>query len=62
MTSKNLSRNNRTYTKTTETTKAENCKKVRWQVSNWNEKAIEFYKMRGATIDEVGINCDLKIE
>jgi GNAT superfamily N-acetyltransferase len=41
--------------------KNENCKKVRWQVSNWNEKAIEFYKMRGATIDAVEINCDLKI-
>ncbi len=43
------------------TAKAENCKKVRWQVSNWNSKAIEFYKRRGATIDEVEINCDLKI-
>ncbi len=41
--------------------KNENCKKVRWQVSNWNEKAIEFYKMRGAIIDAVEINCDLKI-
>lgn len=41
--------------------KKENCKKLRWQVSNWNEKAIAFYKMRGATVDEVEINCDLKI-
>ena len=44
-----------------EIAKNENCKKVRWQVSNWNDKAIEFYKMRGAIIDEVEINCDLKI-
>ncbi len=43
------------------TAKTENCKKVRWQVSNWNEKAIAFYKMRGAAIDTVEINCDLEI-
>ncbi|PSL44180.1 diamine N-acetyltransferase [Chitinophaga niastensis] len=42
-----------------EIAKKENCKKVRWQVSNWNKKAIEFYKKRGANIDEVEINCDL---
>ncbi len=39
--------------------KAQNCKKVRWQVSKWNAHAIEFYKRMGATIDEVEINCDL---
>lgn len=37
----------------------ENCKKVRWQVSNWNSKAIAFYKTRGAVIDDVEMNCDL---
>lgn len=52
---------NKLLDKIIETAKLENCKKVRWQVSNWNEKAIEFYKMRGATIDEVEINCDLKL-
>jgi GNAT superfamily N-acetyltransferase len=41
--------------------KTKNCKKVKWQVSNWNKKAIEFYKTKGATIDEVEINCDLQI-
>ena len=45
-----------------ETAKNENCLKVRWQVSNWNNKAIEFYKKRGATIDEVEINCDLLLK
>ncbi|MCW3122781.1 MAG: family N-acetyltransferase [Flavipsychrobacter sp.] len=39
-----------------------NCKKVRWQVSNWNTKAIEFYKKQGASIDEVEINCDVVFE
>ncbi|SFP73066.1 GNAT family N-acetyltransferase [Parafilimonas terrae] len=43
------------------TAKEENCKKLRWQVSNWNKKAIEFYKMRGAVINDIEINCDLKL-
>jgi GNAT superfamily N-acetyltransferase len=42
-----------------EIAKISNCKKVRWQVSNWNQKAIEFYKYRGVVIDDVEINCDL---
>lgn len=39
--------------------KNNNCKKLRWQVSKWNENAISFYKSIGAKIDEVEINCDL---
>lgn len=39
--------------------KEENCKKVKWQVSNWNKNAIKFYKKKGAIIDDVEINCDL---
>ena len=38
---------------------AEQCKKVRWQVSHWNTDAIEFYKKMGAKIDNTEINCDL---
>ncbi len=41
--------------------KAEQCKKVRWQVSGWNVNAIEFYKKMGATVDGTDINCDLSI-
>lgn len=41
--------------------RSENCIKVRWQVSNWNTNAIEFYKKMGAEIDEVEINCDFII-
>lgn len=37
----------------------EQCIKMRWQVSKWNETAIEFYKKMGAVIDESEINCDL---
>lgn len=40
-------------------TAAENdCLKVRWQVSGWNENGIEFYKKYGATIDSTELNCD----
>ncbi|CAN5785470.1 GNAT family N-acetyltransferase [soil metagenome] len=39
--------------------KANNCKKMRWQVSNWNTDAQAFYKKLGAEIDDTEINCDL---
>ncbi|MBV5283271.1 MAG: GNAT family N-acetyltransferase [Paludibacter sp.] len=39
--------------------KAEKCKKLRWQVSEWNQPAIEFYKSLGANVDAVESNCDL---
>ena len=39
--------------------KNERCKKVKWQVSKWNQRAIDFYKSKGAEIDDVEINCDL---
>ena len=41
--------------------KSSGCRKMRWQVSNWNQHAIEFYKKLGASIDEVEINCDLEL-
>lgn len=44
-----------------ELAKGEQCKKLRWQVSNWNKNAIDFYKKMGASIDEVDINCDLDL-
>lgn len=39
--------------------KKENCKRVRWQVSDWNEPAINFYKKRGVEIDHEPCNCDV---
>jgi GNAT superfamily N-acetyltransferase len=39
--------------------KAENCKKLRWQVSEWNQPAIDFYKSLGVNVDAVESNCDL---
>ena len=35
------------------------CHKLRWQVSQWNSPAIDFYKSLGATIDNTEQNCDL---
>ena len=39
--------------------KEENCKKLHWQVSEWNQPAIGFYKSLGANVDSVESNCDL---
>ena len=44
-----------------EMAKKAQCTRLRWQVSHWNQKAITFYRNRGAVIDEVEINCDLAI-
>lgn len=35
------------------------CHKLRWQVSEWNKPAIEFYQKLGAEINHVEQNCDL---
>ena len=39
--------------------KENGCKKVRWQVSDWNTNAIDFYKSLGAEINNTERNCDL---
>jgi len=41
-----------------EIAKKENCKRVRWQVLNWNKSAIDMYRKIGANIDNEWINCD----
>ncbi len=40
----------------------ESCYKMKWQVSRWNKKAQEFYRSKGATIEDVEINCDLVLQ
>jgi GNAT superfamily N-acetyltransferase len=35
----------------------ENCKRVRWQVLNWNKTAIQMYNKSGAEIDDEWLNC-----
>lgn len=39
--------------------KQNNCKRLRWQVSEWNKSAIEFYKNLGARVDGTESNCDM---
>ncbi len=45
--------------KVIETARQTRCNKLRWQVSSWNQPAIEFYKSLGASIDSTEQNCDL---
>lgn len=44
-----------------ELAKAENCKKVKWLVSDWNKNAIDFYIKCGATISEEERVCDMSM-
>ncbi|HEY0679703.1 MAG TPA: GNAT family N-acetyltransferase [Chitinophagaceae bacterium] len=37
----------------------QNCKRVRWLVSEWNEDAIKFYEKCGVEIDREAFVCDL---
>ena len=41
--------------------KENECNKMRWQVSEWNDPAIKFYQNLGAQIDDVENNCDLTL-
>lgn len=38
------------------------CNGMRWQVSDWNEPAIAFYKSLGAEINPIERNCDLNLQ
>lgn len=42
-----------------ETARQEDCKRIRWQVLNWNKNAIELYKKLGAGIDDEWLNCTI---
>jgi GNAT superfamily N-acetyltransferase len=39
--------------------KATNCTGVMWQVLDWNEPAIDFYKKYGASLDKGWLNCNV---
>lgn len=45
-----------------EVARAEKCKRVRWQVLDWNEPAIAFYRKCGAELDGEWINCNFDEE
>ena len=40
----------------------ENCTGMMWQVLEWNEPAINFYKKYGAKLDDEWTNCTLEAE
>ncbi|MEL6534916.1 MAG: GNAT family N-acetyltransferase [Bacteroidota bacterium] len=42
--------------------KTQQCHRLKWQVSRWNENAQEFYRQLGAIIDDVEINCRLNLD
>ena len=39
--------------------KAKNAKRIKWQVLDWNQPAIDFYKKLNANFDSEWVNCDL---
>ena len=45
-----------------EVAREEECKRVRWQVLNWNLSAIQMYKNTGAEIDDEWLNCNFDID
>ncbi len=45
-----------------ETAQEEQCNWLRWQVLDWNEKAISLYKKIGANISNDHLNCDFNKE
>jgi GNAT superfamily N-acetyltransferase len=38
----------------------ENCTGMMWQVLEWNEPAINFYKKYGSKLDSEWVNCNLE--
>lgn len=48
------------FDRTMEKTLEENCTGMMWQVLEWNEPAIKFYKKYGAKLDDEWTNCNLE--
>jgi len=46
--------------KVLEIARENNCKRVRWQVLEWNKPAKDFYEKLGANLDGEWINCDME--
>lgn len=47
------------FNQVVEVSKAQNVRRMEWQVLNWNTPAIEFYKKYEAVLDNEWINCKL---
>lgn len=50
------------FEKTMEKAIEEDCTGMMWQVLDWNEPAINFYKKYGAKIEDGWLNCHLETE
>lgn len=48
------------FDRTMQKTIEEKCTGMMWQVLDWNEPAINFYKKYGAKLDDEWINCNLE--
>jgi len=48
------------FERTMELAIVENCSGMMWQVLEWNEPAINFYKKYGARLDDEWTNCSLE--
>ena len=42
-----------------ETSRIQQCKLVKWQVLDWNEPAINFYKKNKATLEDEWLSCKI---
>jgi GNAT superfamily N-acetyltransferase len=50
------------FDKTMQKALDENCTGMMWQVLDWNEPAITFYKKYGSRLDPEWVNCNLEAE
>lgn len=50
------------FDETVSVAKTQNVRQMIWQVLDWNEPAINFYKKYQAELDEEWINCKLKFK
>ena len=48
------------FDRTMKKTLESNCTGMMWQVLDWNEPAIKFYKKYGAKLDDEWVNCNLE--
>lgn len=50
------------FDRTMEEALRENCTGMMWQVLEWNEPAINFYKKYGSKLDAEWVNCNLEAD
>lgn len=50
------------FDRTMEKALEENCTGMMWQVLEWNEPAINFYKKYGAKLDDEWTNCNIEAQ